>query len=434
MAEGLRASWGQRMKGPAPTPVRQRPSLDFSLTGLLYCGIMLFMGMAAVQDQANLLFGIFGLMIGILLVSGIISRLGINRIKVRRVFPEHGVVGTTLRCVYEITNERRFWPSLSLSLAELDGVEGFARQPQCYMLHAAAGMTASVPTELIPKRRGVHEMNRYQLGTGFPFGFVKRARIDARVDHVLVYPALAQVDQRLITMCRPAEMSGSTIRPRHGGTDEFYGMKEFRVGDNPRWIYWRRSARTGALVMKQMTKVVPPRILLLVDTFVPAPTPDEAEQVERTIAMAASLASAALGQGLSVGMLAWANGWTSLSPTRGKQQRTDILSTLARLPRNTEKPLHELLRSCESYLTPGVTAVLATPQPMEMGLNESGRGGMVLLSAASPTARGWFRFDSGVDFRTCMPTDQQPVVKLDRSPRPPPTSPAKPQPAAAAAG
>ena len=56
--------------------VRRKPALDFSLTGLVYCAMMMFMGLAAINSQANLLFGVFGLMIGILLVSGVISRIG----------------------------------------------------------------------------------------------------------------------------------------------------------------------------------------------------------------------------------------------------------------------------------------------------------------------------------------------------------------------
>ena len=54
----------------AATPVRRRPSLDFSITGLVYCSMMMFMGLAAVNTQANLLFGVFGLMIGVLIVAG----------------------------------------------------------------------------------------------------------------------------------------------------------------------------------------------------------------------------------------------------------------------------------------------------------------------------------------------------------------------------
>ena len=80
-------------KIPPSTPVRRKPSLDFSLTGLIYCAMMLFMGLAAVNTQANLLFGVFGLMVGILLVSFVISRFVLGRLRVRRVLPDHGVVG-----------------------------------------------------------------------------------------------------------------------------------------------------------------------------------------------------------------------------------------------------------------------------------------------------------------------------------------------------
>src|SRR5260370_31138279 len=74
------------------TPVRKKPSLDFSLTGLVYCSMMMFMGLAAINSQANLLFGVFGLMIGILLISGVVCRLVLSRLRVSRVLPEFTTV------------------------------------------------------------------------------------------------------------------------------------------------------------------------------------------------------------------------------------------------------------------------------------------------------------------------------------------------------
>jgi uncharacterized protein (DUF58 family) len=384
--------------------IRQRPGIDFSLTGFVYIALMLFMGFAAFQNRVNLLFGIFGLMIGILLVSALISRLVLRRLKVRRVYPAHGVVGRTMRAVYEITNTKRFWPSLSVSLAELDGVDGFERQPQCYMLHAAAGMTASVPADLIPKRRGLHELDRYELGSGFPFGFIKRATVTHHTDRVLIYPAQALVDQRLISMCRSAETTGATVRPEPGGTDEFYGVKDFRSGENPRWIYWRRSARTGALVSKEMTRVAPPRLLLLVDTYISPESSDTPELVERAIAMAGSLASEALEQGMSAGLVAWGgHGWVVLPPARGKQQRSDVLSALALLPPNHQTVLAELMAQSHALVRPGVTPVVFTPQSLQLGLSEEARGGMLIVSSANPSARAWFSFEQNIDFRNCAP-------------------------------
>src|SRR5213082_4129621 len=101
------------------TVVHRKPSLDFSITGLVYCSMMMFMGLAAMNSQASLLFGVFGLMIGILLISGVISRMVLRGLHLHRVLPELAVVGQTTTITYEFINAKRFWPSLSVCLAEL---------------------------------------------------------------------------------------------------------------------------------------------------------------------------------------------------------------------------------------------------------------------------------------------------------------------------
>jgi uncharacterized protein (DUF58 family) len=393
--------------------MHRKPSLDFSVTGLVYCSMMMFMGLAAMNSQASLLFGVFGLMIGILLVAGFISRVVLRRLFLHRVLPELAVVGQATTIMYEFTNEKRFWPSLSVCLAELDGAEAFTRQPQSYMLHAAARHTATVPIEVLPKRRGLHEMDRYQVSTSFPFGFIKRAVERRQKDAVLVYPALGQVDPRLMTMCRSADTAGAHMRPRRGGQDEFYGVKEHRTGENPRWIYWRRSARTGVLVAKEMTQVSPPRIFLMNDTYIdPQVRNIEAHaDVERGIAMAASLASHALEAGLSVGALAWADGWTTVQPGRGKRHRRDLLAMLARLPLNTAHGTQELLNQSREALESGATPVLISRRDVHLGLSDTVRSGLITLSSKSDQSKRWFIFPSTVQFDRCMPTEQEPMLK-----------------------
>lgn len=392
------------------TPVRRRPSLDFSVTGVVYISMMLFMGLAAINSQANLLFGVFGLMIGVLLVSGIISRLVLRRITVRRVLPDHGRVGRGVTLQYEITNQKRYWPSLSVVVAELDGVEGFTTQPQCYMLHAAPQMTASVPVLAIPKRRGLHQLDRFQVATSFPFGFVKRAVNAGHRDVLLVHPPIGQVDDALLRACRSGDTTGAMMRPRPGGADEFYGVKEYRAGDNPRWIYWRRSARSGTMVSKLMTQVAPPRVLLLVDTFLASRTPEAHADVERCIAMAASLAIAALDQGLSVGLCVWSDGWVTIAPSRGKRHKDELLSVLARTPMNTRQGMSGLIEACQRIWHTGTTPVLFTPTELPDGPDGS-RGGMLVVPTNSYRGRSWFHFDPAIDFQTCMPADQQPGMK-----------------------
>jgi uncharacterized protein (DUF58 family) len=394
------------------TPVRRRPSIDFSLNGLVYCGMMMFMGLAAVNTQANLLFGVFGLMIGVLLVALVVSKAVLRRLNVTRVLPDHAVVGQRVPLQYEFANRKRFWPSLSVTLAELDASEAFTRQPLAYLLHAAPRMTASVSTDVIPKRRGLHVFDRYQLATGFPFGFIKRAADRRQHETLLIFPAIGQVDPKLLSLCQSADRSGATMRPRRGGDDEFYGVKEYRTGENPRAIYWRRSARTGVLVSKEMTQVSPPRLLLLVDTHLKDRSVDEHVAVEKTIAMAASIASHALEAGLMVGLYAWSGSdWLGIHPNRGKRHRRDVLTQLATLGVNATKDTQALLDASREFFQGGATPILLTPRDIQVGLTEHARTSLVVVSAASSQAKQWFAFNPDIDFTRCMPWDQQPEIE-----------------------
>ena len=385
-------------KSEVSSLLRVRPSNQFSLNGWMFIALILFMVMAAVNSQANLLFGVAGLMMGVMLVSISISRLVLLRLRVTRVMPDHAIVGRRMTVTYEITNEKRFWPSFSVTVAETDGAKTFTRPPVAYMLHAAPKTTAIVPTELIPNRRGLHTFNRYEVWTSFPFGFVKRTLHREQSDSILVYPAIGQVDPKLLLRFTAAEKTGAMLRPRRGGTDEFYGVKEYRRGENPRWIHWKRSARTGVLVTKEMTVVAPPRIVLLVDTFQKGSTVEEAVRVEKAIAMAGSLASHALEAGLMVGLLAWSDEWICLPPLRGKRHRRDVMAALARLPVNNTHGSDRLIERAGELQKIGTTLVLLTPQDMQAGRTEQVRGAMVVLSPMTALGRASFTFDPAVDF------------------------------------
>ena len=145
-----------------------------------------------------------------------------------------------------------------------------------------------------------------------------------------------------------------------------------------------------------MTRVAPPRLLLVVDTY--ALSDSELEHVERAIAMAASLASAALEQEMAVGICAWAGKPASIAPTRGKQQREEALSLLAELPRNTVCNSGQLLDEAESMMRSGTTLVMFSPRDFRPSRAEQGRGGLIVISSASEAAQSWFRFRPGVSF------------------------------------
>ena len=173
-------------------------------------------------------------------------------------------------------------------------------------------------------------------------------------------------------------------------------------------------ARTGQYVLKEMAKVSPPRLLILVDTQVPGDDLDQFEAVEKSIAMAASLASTAMELGMAVGLCVWAAGWIVIPAQRGKRHCLDILAALAELPLNRQVGVDQLVGQALPIIRHGITPVLFSPQQVIGGESvrgiEARRGGLITILAGSQQANQWFEFDPRIDFRRCMPADQQPPL------------------------
>jgi uncharacterized protein (DUF58 family) len=371
-------------RDPFATPLHKRPGFDISITGMVYSAMMCFMGLAAVNSQVSLLFGVFGLMIGILLVSGFLSKRMLRKVEVRRLLPDLASVGTPAVIHYTILNHKRFWPSLSVTVSEIDGVQGFRRQPTAYLLHVAPKQNAVLVCEILPKRRGVHVLNTHQLSTSFPFGFIKRAILQEQRDALLVFPPIAQVEPKLLQMFKSADTTGNNLRPRPGGNDEFFGLKEFRNGESPRQIYWKRSAHIGSLVAREMTHVAPPRLLIIVDTFGDASDIARKIEIEKSIAQAGSLMSSAIDSGLSVGLVCYTGQVLTVAGNRGKRHKREMLTTLAKLPANNVVSLEKLLADSRSVADAVTTSIVFTGGTA----SSASVGGRLVQVRAGPEFRG----------------------------------------------
>ncbi len=389
-----------KSSGKKKTQLRRKFSLDISITGFVFCTMLLFILLAGINTQANLLFGVAGLMIGILMISFMISGLVISKLRVQRLLPDHGVVGQPLLIQYQVTNRKRFWPSLSVSISEFERFDAFVRQPIAYLLHCANHHVAIVPAEVFPNQRGVVTFNRYQLTTSFPFGFVKRAIHRTQKDSLVILPPIGAMRRELIQRFKSAASEGENVRPTSGGTDEFYGLREYRAGENPRWIYWKRSARTGTLAMKEMTRVSPPIVMIILDTRLRSDSDDSIAEVERAIAMAATLIDKCLEAGLSLGLICWDGKITHINPNLGKRHRLDMLTQLARLEYATSSSVDDLVGYSRKIVKPNMTSVLISPQVASMGLATASKGGMVLLSSRAEHYGRYFHFDPAIDFAT----------------------------------
>ncbi len=291
-----------------------RHGFTFTLGGGAYIAVALFVGLAATNSQINLLFLVFGIVLGGLLVSGVLATLTLTGLRATRELPVSATAGQIVMLAYTVRNRKRWLSSYSLHVREYRPPAGCS---ETYLPAVPPDGAASQRAMILCRRRGLYRFEGLTVYTRFPFSlFLHYARFK-NPDELVVFPAIGRLTHDAISLV--LRNRGATRQPlaRRGGEDEFYGLREYRHGDNPRWIHWRRSARAGVLVVREMSPPTPRRMMVVIsaravelpEPVVPASAPggrteERADDVlEQALSLAASLIHDAVRQGFEVGLI-----------------------------------------------------------------------------------------------------------------------------------
>jgi len=257
-----------------------RTRIQIGPGGLLYLIVAVLILGAAVWTQANLLFWSFGLMIGGLIISVLLSLFVMRKVSVQRLLPGHGVVGEAMVIRYRLVNRKRILPVFNIVIREQwgRGRRGWRKAgpvaedpqrlggpPAGWVLHLGPNQTVQAEAMCWPLKRGTLRFERIEVSTTFPFGVVRRMLVAQQADEVLIYPRLYRMNRRLLGRMTQFDMTGRKQLDRGGGSEEFFGLRPYRVGDSVKTIDWKHTARTGSLISREFTQPSPPKILLLLD-------------------------------------------------------------------------------------------------------------------------------------------------------------------------
>jgi uncharacterized protein (DUF58 family) len=148
--------------------------------------------------------------------------------------------------------------------------------------------------------------------------------------------------ETLSVMPRPERLRGVQLRPRHVGPwpgvissrvlglgTEFYSMREYVPGDDPKRINWKASARYSELIVNEAEAERVTDVMVVLDTDVTFLGTNESELFEREVHAAASLTRLLLRQGNRVGLVLQGGERGSIPAGFGKRHERRILYLLA---------------------------------------------------------------------------------------------------------
>lgn len=114
----------------------------------------------------------------------------------------------------------------------------------------------------VTSRRGYLPIGPAVISRRDPWGIFRRSRQVGGQAEISVYSRIVSIPAPDIVSRLSRDASAADVA---AGADRFHTLREYVVGDELRKIHWPSSAKTGALVVKQMVDSPQPRILLFCD-------------------------------------------------------------------------------------------------------------------------------------------------------------------------
>ena len=200
----------------------------------------------------------------------------------------------------------------------------------------ARGKEVLHPYTFSPKRRGVYPVGPLVAEWSDPFGLTKRREVLAEATEIIVHPSTELVHDRVTQR----EWEDPPIRPPMSKPwptgFEFYGMRDYVSGDDPRRIIWRKTAQyldengQGRYLVKESEQGITDRVNLMLDTERGLHSPgDPSATFEMAVRCVASVAAKHLNDGFSVSIDA--NSRRVVSRLRGRGNRILLLDEMAKL-------------------------------------------------------------------------------------------------------
>ncbi|MEN6625771.1 MAG: DUF58 domain-containing protein [Candidatus Sumerlaeia bacterium] len=329
--ETTRASGNEKLAAPGPAQARRLGlSNRITVEGVMFICFALLIGMAAINTGTNLLYLVLGVMLAMLLTSGLVSRNNMRKLAIARHYPLTLHAGEPAQAMIETLNRKRSARSYSLGImdelvgpidswipAERRVVTGFAGQ-------IGKGDRAWCPVTLELAERGLYKLDRARVVSRYPFGFLEHTVTFEQPGTVLVYPRLFPAS---VFMDLSPRVLGEIENNRRGSGVGIFGVRDYEAGDPVRIIHWKQSAKGQGIKIKEFEEEISQSFMLMLDLRCPLDPPQAlCLEFEKAVSLAASLARQLIRNGAAVGL------WTSagnIGINNGPYHLNRILRTLA---------------------------------------------------------------------------------------------------------
>lgn len=181
--------------------------------------------------------------------------------------------------------------------------------------------------------RGVYEFNKLYVRYASNLGLWKKQTAVEVMDEVHVIPDLTETKKYLEDAQKYLMHEGMKVRKRKTGVGEFAQIRNYVVGDDPRKINWRQTAKLQQVMTNEFEPEHGKHVLILIDCGrMMGAELRHTNRLEKALEAAITVAAAALGNGDYVGVIAFSKQVSVfVPPDKGMGQLQKIMDSVYKL-------------------------------------------------------------------------------------------------------
>jgi uncharacterized protein (DUF58 family) len=311
----------------------------------------------ALNRGIDLLWGMTMLLLLATVIAALLPSLQVRGVHVRRMdFPASAVVGERSVIRYEV-HAKGWLPRYGVEIHDNLAGEG-SLAPTAFL--TKVGRTRIHSFGWTPRQRGCWQLREVNIQSRYPLGLTRASqRIDAGAQQIIVYPDFVRLTSLPVSNDAHPRFE-QMISQRRGGRDEFFGVRQYTAGDEPRSIHWRASARLDAIVVKEFEHQQDRQLWIVLDLAENQHAGRGATgTVESMIRVAHSIAVKACEDGIPVGLVYRVADSLRHVPAGADRATYHLIrDALARVNAHAQVPLARWLQRLQGQLPAGGTWVM----------------------------------------------------------------------------
>lgn len=250
---------------------RHRMRLPPEGVGYLIIMIVCFIGSSITRSNPLML--VFSAMAGPFIINGSIIYGMLKNLRVQRHPPPRAMQGEMFPVEIVVRNTSRWLSAWLLTVQDIVRKGTWQSTASVLMTHVGKGEERSTWYYLQLPGRGRYYFGSLRVSSRFPLGLVERICLFNQPQTLLVYPCIGRLTSRWRQLLLGAtELVEAPLTSQGAFDDEFYHLREYRTGDNPRAIHWRTSARRQELIVREYRPNREFDLVVIIDLSTPTPT------------------------------------------------------------------------------------------------------------------------------------------------------------------